>query len=681
MSRHRLGRITNMAHHVTAHHLSRHACLYVRQSTLQQVLENTESTSRQYALRERARALGWPDDRIVVIDQDLGHSGASAVDRLGFQRLVAEVGLGHVGLVLGLEVSRLARNSSDWHQLLEICALTRTLILDEEGLYDPATFNDRLLLGLKGTMSEAELFVLRARLQGGILNKARRGALKLVLPVGLCYTETQTIVLDPDLQVQAALRGVFRCFQQTGSACATVRHFRQEHLLFPRRIRRGAHQGELAWGEIEHHDVLRVLHQPAYAGAYVYGRTHVTKTADGKFHVQDVPRAEWIALVKDAHAGYISWEDYERNETQLAVNSQAYAPQRFSPPREGPALLQGLILCGKCGERMTVRYHQRGGQRIVPDYLCAHKSIEQGCPPCQRVPGSGLDRAIGALLMERMTPEAVALTLAIQEEVVQRADEARRLRHFQVERAQYEADLAQRRYLKVDPDNRLVASVLEGEWNSKLRALEEARAIEERANQTDQHRVSAQEQAKIETTPERFRRFWADPQTSARERKRAARLVLEDVTVHKAEQIVAHVRFKGGATQTLLVPLPPPFAQSRFTPPETLAAMDHLLDEYTDAQVAEQLNQQGYRTFEGLLFQSVHVYQLRRAHRLADRYTRLRAQGMLTAGEIAQAHGVSAQTIWHWYRQGRIVGMRYNDRGSCLFPPFQEGQQWSTDVF
>jgi DNA invertase Pin-like site-specific DNA recombinase len=187
-----------MAHHVTAHHLSRHACLYVRQSTLQQVLENTESTSRQYALRERARALGWPDERIVVIDQDLGHSGASAVDRLGFQRLVAEVGLGHVGLVLGLEVSRLARNSSDWHQLLEICALTRTLILDEEGLYDPATFNDRLLLGLKGTMSEAELFVLRARLQGGILNKARRGALKLVLPIGLCYTETEAIVLDPD---------------------------------------------------------------------------------------------------------------------------------------------------------------------------------------------------------------------------------------------------------------------------------------------------------------------------------------------------------------------------------------------------------------------------------------------------------------------------------------------------
>jgi DNA invertase Pin-like site-specific DNA recombinase len=669
-----------MAHQVTAHHLTRLACLYVRQSTLQQVLENTESTSRQYALRERALALGWADERIVVIDQDLGHSGASAADRLGFQRLVAEVGLGQVGLVLGLEVSRLARNSSDWHHLLEICALTHTLILDEEGLYDPSTFNDRLLLGLKGTMSEAELFVLRARLQGGILNKARRGALKLPLPIGLCYTESDAIVLDPDLQVQAALGEVFRSFQQTGSACATVRHFHQQHLLFPRRVRCGPHQGEIAWGEIQHHDVLRVLHQPAYAGAYVFGRTRVTRTADGKIHIEDLPRSQWIALVKDAHVGYITWEDYERNEAQLVMNSQAYAPQRFSPPREGPALLQGLLICGTCGERMTARYHQRGGQRIVPDYLCAHKSIEQGEPPCQRLPGSDLDRAIGVLLAEHVTPEALALTLAVQDELVQCAEEARRLRHLQVERAQYEADLAQRRYLKVDPDNRLVASVLEAEWNTKLRALEEAREIEEQYNQSDQHQVSPEERAEVGEVPERFRQFWHNPKTSVRERKRAVRLVIEDVTVHKTDRIIAHIRFKGGATQTITVALPPPFAQSRLTAPSTLAAIDRLLDEYTDAQVAEQLNQQGYRTFDGLLFQSTHVYQLRRHHGLFDRYARLRAQGLVTAEELAHHYGVTAQTIWRWYRQGRIVGAPYNDRGSCLFFPPQGGQQPSTVV-
>jgi DNA invertase Pin-like site-specific DNA recombinase len=668
-----------MVHQVAAHHLKRLACLYVRQSTLQQVLENTESTARQYALRERALALGWAEERILVIDQDLGHSAASTADRLGFQRLVASVGLGQVGLVLGLEVSRLARNSSDWHQLLEMCALTHTLILDEEGLYDPSTFNDRLLLGLKGAMSEAELFVMRARLQGGILNKARRGALKLTLPIGLCYTEVDAIVLDPDLQVQAAIREIFLSFGHTGSACATVRHFHQHHLLFPRRIRSGPHQGELAWGEIQHHDVLRVLHQPAYAGAYVFGRTRTTKSADGKVHIADVPRSEWDTLVKNAHVGYITWEDYEKNEAQLEMNSQAYAPQRFSPPREGPALLQGLILCGTCGERMTVRYHQRAGQRIVPDYLCQRKSIEQGSTPCQRIPGSALDRAIGGLLTQRVTPESLALTLAIQDELVQRADEAQRLRHLQVERAQYEADLAQRRYLKVDPDNRLVATVLEAEWNTKLRELEEARAIEEQHKQSDQHQVGAEERTEIVEVPERFRQFWNDPKTTVRQRKRAVRLVIEDVTVHKSHQIVAHIRFKGGATQTITLALPPPFAQSRLTAPETLAAIDALLEEYTDAEVAEQLHQQGYRTFDGLLFQSMHVYQLRRHHGIPDRYARLRAQGMLTAEELARNSGVSAQVIWRRYHQGRIAGVRYNDRGSCLFSPPQENQQPSAD--
>jgi DNA invertase Pin-like site-specific DNA recombinase len=666
-----------MLQYVTAHHLTRLACLYVRQSTLQQVMENTESTSRQYALRERARALGWPEERIVVIDQDLGHSGASAADRLGFQRLVAEVGLGHVGLVLGLEVSRLARNSSDWHQLLEICALTRTLILDEEGLYDPATFNDRLLLGLKGTMSEAELFVLRARLQGGLLNKARRGALKLVLPIGLCYTEADAVALDPNVQVQATIREVFRSFQATGSAFATVRHFHQQHLLFPRRLRRGPHQGELLWAPIEHHDVLRMLHNPAYAGAYVYGRTRSTKTAAGKVSIEDLPRSEWLTLVKDAHVGYITWEDYERNEAQLVMNSQAYAPERLSPPREGPALLQGLLICGRCGERMTVRYHQRGGQRIVPDYLCQSKSIAQGEPPCQRIPGADLDRAIAELLAERVTPEAIALTIEVQEELVNRAAEAQHLRHLQVERAHYEADLAQRRYLKVDPDNRLVASVLEAEWNAKLRELEEARAIETQFNADDQYQVSTQEREETGEIPDRFRQFWSDPKTLVRQRKRAVRFLIEDVTVHKTDQIVAQIRFKGGTSQTITIALPPPFAQSRLTAPSTLAAMDRLLEEYTDAEVAEQLNAQGYRTFDGLLFHSTHVYQLRRHHGLADRYTRLRAQGMLTAEELAPSYGVTAQTIWRWYRQGRIAGARYNDRGSCLFLPKTSQPIWT----
>jgi DNA invertase Pin-like site-specific DNA recombinase len=654
---------------ITPRHLQRLACLYVRQSTLQQVVANTESTARQYALRERALALGWSAERILVIDQDLGHSGASAVDRLGFQRLVAEVGLGKVGLVLGLEVSRLARSSSDWHHLLEICALTGTLILDEDGLYDPATFNDRLLLGLKGTMSEAELYILRARLQGGILNKARRAALKLHLPIGFRYAEDDRVILDPDRQVQETIRFLFRTFRRTGSACATVRAFCDGQIPFPRRVRSGPHQGELVWGEIRHDDVLRLLHNPCYAGAFVFGRTRTTKTADGKVHIVTLPRDEWQVVIRDAHEGYISWQEYEGQLAQLAANSQAYAPQRLSPPREGPALLQGLVVCGRCGERMTVRYHQRGGQRIVPDYLCQRDGIARGTAPCQRIPGRDLDAAVGSLLVAVMTPETIALTLAIHDDLRAQAAEAERLRQQQVVRAQYEAELAQRRYLHVDPENRLVADVLEGEWNAKLRALAAAHEAAEQQRQRDEARLSLAERTALHDLPEDFARVWHDPRTTDHDRKRIARLLIDDVTLEKGAQIIAHVRFKGGATHTLTVPLPPPFAQSRLTPPETLAAIDRLLDTGTDAEVADRLNAQGAHTFAGLPFQACHVSALRRAHGLKSRATRLREAGMVSAEELAAQLGVTPQTIWRWYRSNRLCGARYNDRGSCLFLP------------
>ena len=516
-------------------------------------------------------------------------------------------------------------------------------------------------------MSEAELYVMRARLQGGLLNKARRGALKLVLPIGFCYTPDERVVLDPHAQVQLSIRQLFAAFATTGSACGVVRHFRQHGLTFPRRLRRGAHQGELVWNEVRHEDVLRLLHHPAYAGAYVFGRTQTWKTADGRTHIRAVPRDDWPVLVSDAHVGYITWQDYERNQEQLAMNSQAYAPKRFAPPREGPALLQGLVLCARCGERMTVRYHQRAGKRAVPDYLCQRRGIASGQPPCQRVPGAALDQAIGELLLQEVTPHAIALTLAMQEEVIQHAEQARRLRHLQVERARYEAELAQRRYLRVDPDNRLVAQVLEAEWNAKLRELEEARQSEERDGCTDAYQIAAEERAELEQVPSQFAQFWTAPQTTARERKRVVRFLIDDVTVAKTEQIVAHVRFKGGVTRTLTVPLPPPFAHSRLTPPQTLAAIDRLLNDLTDARVAQELNRCGYRTFVGLPFTASHVYQLRRHHGLLDRYTRLRAQGLCTAEELAQELGVAVQTIWHWYHLGRIVGARYNDRGSCLF--------------
>jgi len=309
---------------IQARHLQRNAYLYVRQSTLRQVFENTESTKRQYALRQRAVVLGWPLERIIVIDTDLGQSGASAVDRVGFQRLVTEVGLGRAGIVMGLEVSRLARNNTDWHRLLEICALAETLILDEDGIYDPAHFNDRLLLGLKGTMSEAELHVLRARLRGGILNKARRGELEMRLPIGFVYDGEGRERLDPDARIQGAIRQLFQEFRRTGSATATVKNFRTQGLQFPRRAFRGPRQGEILWGELEHSRVLWVLHHPRYTGAFCFGRTRQRKRPDGRLHCQRLPTEEWTALIRDAHEAYISWEQFEENVRRLRENARAW---------------------------------------------------------------------------------------------------------------------------------------------------------------------------------------------------------------------------------------------------------------------------------------------------------------------------------------------------------------------
>jgi len=390
---------------VTAARLRRDAYLYIRQSTLYQVANNTESTARQYDLRGRAIALGWSADRIHVIDIDQGHSGASAADREGFQHLVAEVSLGRAGIVLGLECSRLARNNADWQRLLQICAHNDTLILDEDGLYDPTSFNDRALLGLKGQMSEFELHFLRARLRGGILAKARRGELKLQLPIGLAYDLRDQVTLDPDAGVRGALSLLFETFAATGSAFAVVKTFRDQQLLFPGRHRSGPHAGELYWNSLCHDQVLKVLHNPAYAGAYVYGRARHTTDLDGRPHTLARPPGEWTVLIHDHHPGYLTWPQYQANQQTLAANAAAHGHNRKAgPAREGPALLQGLIICGRCGRRMTVRYHRRNDGTTVPGYVCQHDGIQNATPICQHMPGAIIDAAVADLLLATLTP-------------------------------------------------------------------------------------------------------------------------------------------------------------------------------------------------------------------------------------------------------------------------------------
>lgn len=654
---------------VRATHLQRDAYLYIRQSTVRQVFENAESTARQYALRQRAVALGWPLERVVVIDCDLGQSGASSTDREGFQRLVADVSLERAGIVLGLEVSRLARNSTDWHRLLEICALTGTLILDEDGVYDPCDFNDRLLLGLKGTMSEAELHVLRARLRGGILNKARRGELQSPLPVGLAYDAAGKVVLDPDAQVQASLRHFFATFRRTGTARATVKAFREQQLTFPRRLRTGAHKGELVWGSLEHSRALHVLHNPRYAGAFVFGRLRARRRPDGRSTVEIRPREQWHALLHDAHAGYISWDEYEDNERRLRECAQARGTERRqSPPREGSALLQGLVLCGRCGGRMTVRYHTRRRQS-VPSYVCQQRGIAQGTPICQDIPGGGIDTAIGGLLVETVTPLVLEVALQVQHELEHRVEEADQLRHQEVARARYVAELARRRYMHVDPENRLVADALEADWNAALRALAAAQEHYEQQHAADRQTLGEEQRRQILALATDFPRLWSDPNTPQRERKRMVRLLLEDATLIKGTDITVHVRFKGGATQSLTLPIPPNSWQMRQTAPEIVAEVDRLLDRHTDAEIAAQLNARGFLSGEGQPFHARIVYLIRRNYRLTSCYQRLRDAGMLTTQEMARRLGVSTGTVKLWRDNGLLQAHAYNDKHECLYEP------------
>jgi len=653
---------------VTASHLARKAYLYVRQSTLRQVVENTESTQRQYALRRRAVTLGWAENQIVVIDSDLGHSGASMADRAGFQRLVAEVGMGQAGIVMGLEVSRLARNCTDWHRLLEICALTETLLLDEDGLYDPKHFNDRLVLGLKGTMSEAELHLLGARLRGGVLSKASRGELRLPLPVGFLYDSEGRVALDPDLQVQEAIRHVFRTFQRIGSAFSAIKALRHEGVLFPRRVRHGTHEGELMWAAIDHTRLLQLLHNPRYAGAFFYGRIHFQRNVEGRVVSRKLPREQWHTLLPDAHPGYISWEEYEENQRRLQQMAQAYGIDRVKrPPREGPALLQGMVVCGRCGRRMTVRYNRRYGHE-APTYYCQALRVNEGAAGCQVIPGTGIDVLVGNVIVEAVTPLALEVALRVQEELHARLAEAERLRHKQVERARYETDLARRRYMQVDPDNRLVADTLEAEWNTKLRAMAEAERVFQQGCQADRAVVSESQREAVLGLASDFPRLWKDPKTPQRERKRMLRLLIDDVTLVRDKQITLHIRFKGGVLETRTLPLPRPAWELRKTPPEVLREIDRLLDHHTCPEIASVLNERGLRSGPGLQFNTENLSRVIQAYGIKTRYERLRAQGMLTGEEMAERLGVTPDTIRNWRKHGLVTGFPYSGKHECLYP-------------
>ncbi len=661
---------------VHPHHLERGAYLYVRQSSMRQIIENIESTKRQYALRGRAVALGWRDDQIIVIDNDQGESGASAAWREGFQRLVTDVGMGHAGIVMGLEVSRLARNNADWHRLLEICALADTLILDEDGVYDPASFNDRLLLGLKGTMSEAELHVLKARLRGGILNKVRRGEYHCPLPTGFVYDEAGNVVLDPDAQIRETIAYFFETFSRVGSASQVVKVFRNEGLLCPSRLRVG---DTVVFRPLTAWTATRMLNNPRYAGAYAYGRRQYRRALDGKKKVQRKRElGDWLACIPNAHPGYISWERFQENLKILESNGRPYELARASPPREGAALLQGRAVCGRCGRHFRVRYATRRGRQEAW-YVCDRGHTARGELNCQSIAGAPIDEAIGSLVADEMTPAAVEMAIEIRREVEARCEEADQLRRRAMERAQIEADLAQRRFMLVDPSNRLVADTLEREWNEKLRALAETREERERARQQDHVVLDEAVRRRLIAMTTDFCKLWNDADTANRERKRLLAYIIEDATLIKipAEGITKiHVRFKGGRTETLTTQNPKSSAQQIKTPPEIVQLVDQLLDHHVYSEIAAILNERGFRPGASARqgraddhFSAKHVAYLMHTYGLRSRYDRLRQRGMLNKKEMADRLGVHAQTVDRWAEHGLIKAHFYNDHGWQLYEP------------
>jgi DNA invertase Pin-like site-specific DNA recombinase len=640
---------------ITRRHLDKPAYLYLRQSTLGQVRHHRESTERQYALKEQACRLGWPAEQVRILDGDLGISGATTTLREDFKTLVAEVSMGKVGAVFALEASRLSRSNTDWHRLLELCALTGTLIIDEDGCYDPADFNDQLLLGLKGTMSQAELHFLRARLHGGKLNKAKKGELRSPLPVGYVYDELGRPVLDPDEEVRGAIATLFEAFQDTGTAYGVMAHFRRHGLSFPKRAYGGVWDGKLLWGRLSHSRVLGVLKNPAYAGVYVYGRYTYRKhlAADGNIHYTTVcnPMEAWPVRLQDHHEGYITWQAYVHNQQVLATNRTNTQPLP-SAAREGLALLQGLLICARCARRVTVRYTGNGG--IYPSYQCTRAKLDGFTSThCLSVRSPEIDAAVSQRVLEAFQPAHLAIALQAYEELAQRHTAVDRQWQLKIERAEYEAQLAQRRYEEVDPANRLVAATLEQRWNS---ALEQVEAVKQ-AYTTHQHAQGAHDllshREAVLALGTDLPRLWNAPTTSEKDRKRMLRLVLKDITISKAAQSVTlKIRWHGGATEELSVPLRPKAAEQWRHDPALVERVRELAHHSNDEQMVAQLNQAGVKTRKGNPLTAAALRWIRFKHAIP--VPDLKRAEERTVPEVAEHFGVSRHVVYYWLERHHL---------------------------
>ncbi|MGH7105294.1 MAG: recombinase family protein [Acetobacteraceae bacterium] len=652
---------------IEARHLRLRALVYVRQSTPRQVLTNRESGRRQYGLAERARQMGWTAPQIDVIDEDLGLSGASSHERTGFQRLVAAVGLGQVGIILVTEVSRLSRRNSDWHRVIELCAVFRTLIADEDGVYDAQDPNDRLLLGVKGTIFAAELHILRARMRGNLLNKARRGELALRLPVGYRRLGDGSVVLEPQDAVREALALIFERFAVLRNGRAVQRYFVEHALTMPRLIQTGAEAGRIVWVRPTYQMIQQVLTNPVYAGVFVYGRRK-REVSPGEPPVaayRRQPLEAWDIVVPGIYPVYITYDQYLVNRQHLRDNLYNFEKKGRGAPREGLALLQGLVVCGRCGRRMTVshgsRYHR---------YECRRAQIDYATHQCQAFPVRPLDEAIGALFLEAVKPASLETTLAafaVLEQERQALDQ-----HWQrrLEQARYEVQRAQRQYDAVEPENRAVARELERRWDMALRQLDQLEQEYGVVQRTELLPLGEEEHRAVRRLADDLPALWHAATTTAVDRKRLLRLVVAEVvlTVDAAQRCAkAVIVWSGGATTTHIVKCPPLGWRSQ-TDGRVIARLRELAQRHPDHQIAERLNAEGWRTRTGKPWTYTRVHSMRKQHGIATacplhtRAVTQRADGLVPARAAAQRLGVSPSLLHVWVRHGVLM---YDQRRSA----------------
>jgi DNA invertase Pin-like site-specific DNA recombinase len=650
---------------VTNSHRARTAYVYVRQSSVNQVVHHGESTDLQYGLVERAIHLGWPRDRVVVIDDDLGKSGGWSDQRVGFQRLMAEIGLGQVGLVVSLDASRLARNSSDWHRLLELCGLFDTLIADAERLYDPRAYHDRLLLGLSGIMSEAELHHLKLRLHAGSRNKALRGELRQPLPVGLARLASGEAGFNPDEEVQARLRLVFTTFAELGSATAVVRYLWQHHLPLPTRPLHGPAPHRIVWDNATLHAVLGILHNPAYAGAYVYGRTarDPARARSGRrgAGVMDVPMDRWAVLLHDAYPAYISWQTFMANQQRLEGNQYLYAKGRPGAPGRGDALLQGIAICARCGARMQLHYSGPSGE--YPVYVCSHLGGEPERRECQFVRTHGIDAEIERLVLEALAPDQLAIALASMEATEHEEAALQKQWHLRLERARYESERARRQYEAVEPENRLVARTLERQWEEKLRAVEHIEREYETWRRRQQVTVSTDEREQILALAQDLPAIWQAPTTTATDRKQLVRLLIDSVLLdnrRRVGQTWFQINWRTGATTEHWsrrgVRSYADYADGKLIEERVRSLHGQRM---LDAAIATTLNAEGFRTSHGQPFRGSAVYVLRKLWGLPTwnplgRNPTCWSDGSYSVAAAAELLDVTPGTIWRWVRQGLV---------------------------